>query len=345
MPILKRLVYVLKVRIISVTEGIDSARDGWEVLASIISVMAERFIKELSTSVFRGQEGAVLAGFSAGDYCFGYTSVPVPGSEQGRRGRHAKPRKTYVICEETMPWVVRVFNWFVREKRSLRWITTELNRLSAPKDHRSTKPHWHHQYVARLLANQKYIGLWPWGQAKNVRDPSTGQVSQEFRADEDTKKWTRSFPQLQIIDTETWEAAQARLEKNRAEQEHRRKPDGRLRGSKTGNAQNHPRYLLSQTALCDACGVRLVVTGINGKYLICPNAIKGVCTCKTQLRRELAEEMILDVIGRKILTDPFGKKLFIRKPSPLGINSWRANPQNFKGWRMHSQTLSVKSLV
>ena len=159
MTVLKRLVYVYKVRIISVTEGVDSARDNWEVIASIMSLMHERYIKELAESVFRGQESDVLNDLCVGDYRFGYTSESIPGSETTRRGRNAKPRKKY-IDEETAPWVVRVFHWFVRERRSLRWIARELNRRGAPKDHRSSTKHWHHQQVTGVLASAKYIGIW-----------------------------------------------------------------------------------------------------------------------------------------------------------------------------------------
>ena len=94
-------------------------------MATIFSVLHERYIKELSENVFRGQEGAVLAGFCVGDYCFGYKSVPIAGSEQGRKGRHAKPRMAYAIDEETAPWVIRTFHWFTVEKRSVRWIARE----------------------------------------------------------------------------------------------------------------------------------------------------------------------------------------------------------------------------
>jgi DNA invertase Pin-like site-specific DNA recombinase len=166
MPMLKELVHVYKVRIISVTEGIDSNRDGWEMSAGIHSIMAERFIADLGKSVFRGQEGTVLAGLAVGDHCFGYDTVPIAGSEDSRRGRHAKPRMQYVIDEKAASWVRRIFGWFVKERRSIRWITRQLNELGAPKDHRSTTKHWHHQYVAKLLSNPKYIGIWPWGEMK-----------------------------------------------------------------------------------------------------------------------------------------------------------------------------------
>jgi hypothetical protein len=99
-----------KVRIVSVTKGIDSNRDGWQVLATIFSVLHEQYIKELSASVFHGQKGTDLAGWSVGDYCFGYTSIPVPGSDQARRGRHAKPCMTYVKDDSTAAWVGRIFH-------------------------------------------------------------------------------------------------------------------------------------------------------------------------------------------------------------------------------------------
>lgn len=101
MPMLKRLVHKFRIRVISVTEGIDSSRDGWDVIASIMSLLHERFIKELGEYVFRGQEGAILAGYSAGDFCFGYRTEAVPGTEATRRGTHAKPRKVYVIYPDT----------------------------------------------------------------------------------------------------------------------------------------------------------------------------------------------------------------------------------------------------
>ena len=71
MPLLKRLVYTCKVRVISVTGGIDSSLDSWEVIATVLSLVHERYIKDPADAVLRGQEDAVLAGFCVGDYCFG----------------------------------------------------------------------------------------------------------------------------------------------------------------------------------------------------------------------------------------------------------------------------------
>ena len=92
MPILKRLVYRYGIRIVVLDEGIDTANEGWDLIASILAQHHERYVKDLGKQVFRGQEGAILDDYGVGDYCLGFTSEPIPGSEQGRRGRNAKPR-------------------------------------------------------------------------------------------------------------------------------------------------------------------------------------------------------------------------------------------------------------
>ena len=305
MPLLKQLVYVYKVRVISVTEGIDSARDGWEVIATIMALLHERYVKELGENVFRGQEGAVLAGLCVGDYRFGYKSVPIPGSEANRRGRNPRPHKTYVIDEEEVAWVIRVFHWFVVERRALRWIVRELNRRGAPKDHRSTKPHWHHSLVAGLLSSEKYIGIWPWGKSKNVRDPMTGQVRQEPRAEEESAKWTRHFPHLQVIEKELFDRAQELLEANFDKYAAQRCENGRLNWKGRGSADCPPRHLLQGLISCtqEECKLRWTTSGSGAKYLRCPGYTKGTCTCQTQLRRDRAERMILAEIGKRILAN------------------------------------------
>ena len=151
MPMLKELVYVHHVRVISLTEGIDTERPGWEVNAVFASLHHEQFIKDLSVNVHRGQVGTVLARFSAGDYRLGYASAPSPGGETIGRGRNAKPRMVYVIDEKQAEWVRRIFQWFVVDRQALAWIVRELSRLKVPKDHRATTEKWQRQPVVGIL--------------------------------------------------------------------------------------------------------------------------------------------------------------------------------------------------
>src|SRR5262249_46330861 len=116
-------------------------------------------------------------------------------------------------------------------------------------------------------------------------------------------KWTRHFPHLQIIATDMFDAAQLRLAENAAAQEHRRRPKGRLGGSRTGNSELNPRHLLAGLFRCasKSCNSRFTVSGANAEYLHCPNKATGLCECKTQIPRKLAEELILAAIGARIL--------------------------------------------
>ena len=57
LPLLKHLVYNCGVRIISVTEGIDSNDTAWELIAHIMSIVHEQYLKDLAANVLRGQEG------------------------------------------------------------------------------------------------------------------------------------------------------------------------------------------------------------------------------------------------------------------------------------------------
>ena len=301
LPLLKELVYNYGVRVVSATEGIDSKETSWELIAHIMAIVHEQYVKDLAKNVLRGQEGNVLAGLSVGDFCFGYTSTPLPGSELGRQNRNGKPRKIYVIDPETAAWVERIFKWYVEQRRSLRWIARELNRCGAPKDHRSTTTTWTHRLVPELLRNRKYIGSWPWGEKKNVRDPLTGSVRQVDRSPEECEKWRRDFPHLRLINDALFEEAQRLLQRNQAAIAGSRKKQGRLHGSQPGAQHHHPRHLLSQLIVCGHCGRTFHVGGTNGKYLFCPGYLLGTCPCQTQLPRDRAERMLLAEIGERIL--------------------------------------------
>ena len=311
MPILKQLVHTHRVRIVCLTEGIDTARPGWELTATVIAVQHEQYIKDLRENVLRGQDGTVVGGYSVGDYCFGYSSEAIAETESSRRSRHAKPRKRYIVDQETAPWVVRMFDWYVVERHSIAWIVRELNRLGAPKDHRSSTPDWHQDYIRRYLANSKYIGIWPWGESTNVRDPLSGDLHQEPRSDEECRKWLRHFPDLQIIPHEKFAQAQERLAKNKAACEAHRKETGRLAGSQAGFEHRAARHLLSGLIECAECGSRFNVGGAHGKYLFCPRYKRGTCSCQTQLLRSRAERMILEEVGSRVLANPAWTKAVV----------------------------------
>ena len=300
MPILKKLVHTYKIRCICVVEGIDTDVNGWELIASIYSIIHEQFIADLKAAVFRGQEGALLEGFSVGDWCFGYGSEPVPGTEQTRPGRNSKPRMIYIINEEHADWVNQIFTWFVDDGYSIGKIVRELNRLKAPKDHRSTSDEWHHNLVVGILSNEKYIGNWPWGENQNERDPETGIISQEPRLDEECEKWTRELLHLCIVDTCTFQKAQAKLNANAEKWEQHRDHKGKLRGSSAETNGRRRVKLLHGLLKCAKCGSPFYNTG---RRTQCRGARRGTCDVVTSVPMEVLETMIVGEIGEIINGD------------------------------------------
>jgi DNA invertase Pin-like site-specific DNA recombinase len=301
LPLLKELVYVCNVRIISVTESLDSANGNWELTAIFRSWMHQEYLKVLRDAVLRGQEEAILNDYSIGDWPFGYWSEPIPGSERTRRGRNPKPRMRVVIREDHAKWVRQIFFWFAQERRSLDWIARDLTRRNAPKDHRSSKPGWHHQYVKAVLRNVKYIGIWSWGKRTNVRNPLTGQVRQDERPIEEVAKWQRERPELRIIEDDLFFKAQALLDENERRWQASRTDSGRFRGPIRNVAQ--PRHLLQQLIKCRSCGSTFQISGVRGMYLVCAGYLRGACNCRTRLPRELAERKILQAIGARLVNN------------------------------------------
>jgi hypothetical protein len=278
-------------------------------------------LRDLAANVFRGQEGALLAKWSVGEHCFGYASEPIPGSENERRHRNAKPRKIYVVDQEEAIWVRRIFHWFVNERRTLRWIVRELNRLQAPKDHRSTTKGWRHQMLPNVLANRKYVGEWTWGQKMNVRNPLNGNIRQKDRAAEECRKWTRHFPHLRLIDDEMFAEAQRLLKLNEESCAANRNDNGKLRGSNTAMHERHPRHLFAGLVKCAHCGSTFHVGGSHSKYLFCPRYPMGTCPCQTKLRRDWLQRMVLGAIGDRILSNP----QWLRRVFDETLKAWNAN--------------------
>ncbi len=328
MPVLKELVYVHKVRVISTSEGIDSDRAGWEFMAIVRSWMHGEFLTALRAAVLRGQEGAVLEDYSVGDWCMGYGSEPIPGSQASRRGRNPKPRMRVVIREEHADWVRRIFHWFVVERRSLTWIARQLTQSGAPKDHRSTTTQWRHSYVVRLLRNRKYIGIWPWGLKTNVRNPLTGQVHQEDRPPQEAAKYERERPNLRLVDDEIFFQAQGILDENEAKLAAVRQPEGPLRGSTKDLA--NPRHLLQGVIRCGVCRSGFKVCGADGGYLECGGYRTGGCRVRTRLRRDLAERLILDLIGARVLQNPIWHQLVLDTARTVWEQGQAARPDDTK---------------
>jgi len=63
------------VRIVAVSQGVDSENPQAELLMSVHGSIDAVYWKELAQKTHRGMQGRALAGFATGGRCFGYQSV------------------------------------------------------------------------------------------------------------------------------------------------------------------------------------------------------------------------------------------------------------------------------
>lgn len=315
MTILKRLVHRSGIRVISVSEGIDSDRDGWEMNAQVLFIVHEKFIEQLSEDVLRAQELNVLEGKSVGDHRFGYSSIPIPDAPP--RGKGKKIPKQYCINEDEAEWVRKVFEWFVVEMLSIASIVKRLNEQNVPKGHRAKKEDWIRPNVISMLESTKYVGLWSWGLLQNHRDPETGDIWQEPRDKEDiSDNWMRIRPDLQIVDVDLFTKAQNRLQKNRETYLPNRDEEGCFEGSR-GSRGNPARHLLSNLLYC-SCGHKMY---ISGDHLFCPNNDNGKCNCKSKIRKEFATNLIVELVFNTIC----GDSKWLSETHREVLSAWKKN--------------------
>jgi site-specific DNA recombinase len=72
MKLLSRELEFLGLRMVSVSQGIDTGQEQSQVLITVHGLVDELYTKELAKKTHRGLEGAVLRGHHAGGRCFGY---------------------------------------------------------------------------------------------------------------------------------------------------------------------------------------------------------------------------------------------------------------------------------
>ena len=205
-----------------------------------------------------------------------------------------------VIDPVNSDWVRRIFHWYVVELRSIFWITKELNRLQAPRDHRaSSNRGWSSTCVRHVLENFKYIGQWCYGKHLNVYNPLTGESRQTLREESDPGVSITERPELRVIDDATFYAAQKRLKVTKIKYSHMRSNGGRLKGSVKG--QHNPKHLLQGLMHCSKCGRPMHMNGLRGFYLQCSGYPSRHCDVKTSLFRKYAEKSITNLLRTKLL--------------------------------------------
>jgi site-specific DNA recombinase len=338
----RRLFVFLGVRLIGVSDGIDSAAKGSKALSGFKGLMNDIFLDDLREKTHRGLAGQALKGNNCGGRVYGYKPVPVEHpTEKDEYGRPKILAVRREIDEEQARWVRHVFQWYA-EGRSPRDIAGKLNLKHVPAPgaaYRRKRPsrcygtwsasvlHGDLQHATGMLSNPIYIGKAIWNRREWVMNPETKRRVPRLRPE---AEWIiTEQPELRIIPQALWEQVQRR-----------RKAQAQ---SQQGHLGRGPKYLLSGLLKCDECDSNFVVSDY---YRYCCgghlNRRAPVCTNDRRVSRTLVEERCLAGLRDDLLT-PDSIERIIKKTARLLAASNRERQPEVE--RLHRQLATVEGEI
>lgn len=272
----------LGVRIIGISDGYDSNREGRELQRVIIGGVNQQYLRDLGKKVHRGLTGQTERGFHAGGLSYGYRThvagVDAKGEPIGHR---------LEVHEEQAKWVRWCFERYA-EGWAPRRIVYELNRLGVPSPRGSSWAisalYGQPKYGTGILRNELYRGMYIWNRSQWVKDPDTGRRRRVERPHDEWR--TRETPALRIVSEELWHAAQARLT-----------------GPKRSGPGKPKRTALSGILRCGHCGG--AVTAVStGHYGCTAHKDRGPTVCTgVRVKRPVIEAAVLEIVRAELLDD------------------------------------------
>jgi len=287
----------LQVKIISVADGISTDDENSKLGIQMRGLINELYLDDLRKKTSRGLEGQKLRGFSAGEDVYGYCTKPVGELKLNRKGQAKYEGMVHKINPEEAEIVKRIFKEFI-EGKSTHKLAIQFNEEKVPTK-KKMRGGWNISTISRILRNEKYIGKWNWRKTKNVRDPMTGKKKSVLRPEKDRVLIFRE--DLIIIDKETWEKTQKRLEELRGTWPVSVKKKAFYQ--QKSYIHTSPNHLFSGLMKCNTCGAAIVlISGKGTGYYGCYNAKKKTCNNTLLIPRKRVEETIIKELREKILT-------------------------------------------
>jgi site-specific DNA recombinase len=276
------------IRIVAVSQGIDSRNEQADVLMTVHSLVDSLYIKELAKKTHRGLEGRALKGLHTGGRCFGYDHVAEDGG--GVRLR---------INSKEAEIIRRIFQ-MAADGFSLKAIAKNLNAESVPSPRpRAGKRYatWCPTGIREMLRRDLYAGRIVWNRSRFVKQPGTNK---RLRRERPSSEWRMvEQPELRIVDQGLWDRVQARLAWVAKAFGHAQRPGLQRRASSSP-------FLLTGFLKCGSCGADLVVVtgrgqGGHPKYGCPQNFYRGACPNRIKERADWLEDRLFSELQRAVL--------------------------------------------
>ncbi len=198
---------MLGLHVVGVRDGVDTRRDGFELLLAVQGAMNARARKEAAWRTHRGQTTAVANGKHAGGIAYGYRSVVT-----GTNARGEPDGYRLVIDDDRARWVRHIHERYAAGA-SVQKIVHELNAQGVPSPRGSS---WAVSAIygspakgTGILNNELYTGRYIWNRSKWIKDPRTGK---RRRVERPAAEWrVMEREDLRIVPADTWQAVRRRM--------------------------------------------------------------------------------------------------------------------------------------
>jgi DNA invertase Pin-like site-specific DNA recombinase len=296
-----RLIQELKfagVRVIYISQNIDSATEQAETLIAVHGVVDSLYLREMAKKIKRGLAGQHARGFATGGRTYGYRTVPVvdPSGKLDPNGHPALLGKRIEVDPLEAEVVRRIFEWFADGcGRSNLVERLNLDGYRPPRGSR-----WKAGAVGRILTNERYLGRHIWGQKSFERRPGTRHKvarpapRSEWRMEE--------RPELRIVSDDLWRRARER-QANVREMFGLKDGQTLVRGR---NGSAYSRHLFTGRLRCGICdgGVTTVTSGHGSPRYGCQRSWKNgrsACSNRLTVRARVADPALLAGLQTELL--------------------------------------------
>jgi site-specific DNA recombinase len=286
-------------RVVGVSDGFDTDRDGHEIMLGVSGIVSEQFRAMVKYKVSAALTTRAKSGRAAGGCAYGYVPDVRP---DGTKWWRVEPTAAKIVGE-------------IFEMRAaglgLRRISADLNERGIPaaganwkRVSRRSDGKWLQSAVYAILHNDTYLGRFTWNRSQWIKNPDSGQ---RVRRERPPAEWiVRDAPELRLVSNELWERARQMDQVSNV-------PNDRPTAPKAGRP---PRYLLSGILRCEVCGSSLVIGGSNPLRYLCAGHKDGgqhACDNSVTVSKSLAEDLLIQPVVSELLSPAavaaFGQEL------------------------------------
>ena len=243
-------------RAVSVTQNIDTIDiKTWKYLMYLHGLSDEMLLGTIADHVYAGQKALFQQRFIIGALTVGYVPEEVPGAALTKQGR---PRTMARICPNASVHIRTAFE-DVAAGMPLRRAYRKYVAAGGASDPRAKDRKMSYNAFRRMLSNRRYVGIWSFGQRRNVWNSKLDGIRTQERPQEEIV--VVQCEELRIIDDDLFERVQARLAKLKLGPHTPRKPNESLKLSD----------LTVGMYFCTSCHERFYTAGSSGQCIRCKN--------------------------------------------------------------------------